>query len=159
MSFYAFDSFDGLPVTAEASRTGFAQFEQGEFSCAEKDFLTNIRRNGVDLSKVVTVPGWFSETLRPENPQVAKLRNAAVIWIDCDLYESTVPVLRFITPYLQPGTVVVFDDWYCYRADPQAGEQLAFREWLAAHPEFIAIQHSNISWHGAMIIIQRSSGK
>jgi O-methyltransferase len=48
-----------------------------------------------------------------------------VIWVDCDLYESTVPVLDFITEYIQDGTVIIFDDWYSFRADPDRGEQKA----------------------------------
>ena len=41
--------------------------------------------------------------------------------VDCDLYQSTVPVLAFLADLLQDGTVVLFDDWYCFReADDQA---------------------------------------
>jgi predicted O-methyltransferase YrrM len=62
-------------------------------------------------------------------------RKAAVVYIDCDLYLSTVPVLRFIEDFLQPGTVIVFDDWNCFLADPNRGERRAWREFRAASPE------------------------
>jgi hypothetical protein len=33
------------------------------------------------------------------------------------------------------GTVIVFDDWYCFHGDPQRGEQLAWNEFRQRHPE------------------------
>ena len=58
-------------------------------------------------------------------------RKAAVIYIDCDLYTSTVHVLDFIQDFLQRGTIIVFDDWNCFFGDPNKGERKAFREFLA----------------------------
>ena len=40
---------------------------------------------------------------------------AAVVYIDCDLYESTRPVLRFMSHFLQNGTIVCFDDYFNYK--------------------------------------------
>ena len=57
-------------------------------------------------------------------------RKAAVIYVDCDLYESTVPVLKFIKPFLQRGTIIVFDDWNCFHGDPDRGERRAFKEFM-----------------------------
>ncbi len=48
--------------------------------------------------------------------------------IDCDLYESAVYVLDFIEPLLQEGSVLYFDDWNMYRANPNKGGKKAFRE-------------------------------
>ena len=62
-------------------------------------------------------------------------KRIAMTWIDCDLYESTVPVLDFITPYLAVGTVIVFDDWRCFRNHPDFGEQRACREWLESNKQ------------------------
>ena len=59
---------------------------------------------------------------------------AAVIYVDCDLYKSTVPVLKFIVPFLQRGTIIVFDDWNCFYGDPELGERKAWSEFLSANP-------------------------
>ncbi len=43
-------------------------------------------------------------------------------------------MLSFIRAFLQPGTVVVFDDWNCFLADPERGERRAWREFCEANP-------------------------
>jgi hypothetical protein len=54
--------------------------------------------------------------------------------IDCDLYESTVPVLEFITPLLQQGTILIFDDWFRFRGSRHHGERRACHGWLQRNP-------------------------
>ena len=63
------------------------------------------------------------------------MKRIAMTGIDCDLYEATLPVLDFITPYLAVGTVIVFDDWRCFRNHPDFGEQRACREWLESNKQ------------------------
>jgi predicted O-methyltransferase YrrM len=58
------------------------------------------------------------------------------VLIDCDQYESTVPVLEFITDLVDQGTIIIFDDWYRYKGRPDKGEQRACREWLDKNPQF-----------------------
>jgi hypothetical protein len=69
------------------------------------------------------------------------IKQAAVVWIDCDLYESTVPALNFITDFVQTGTIICFDDFYCFRGDPNRGESKAFKEWLLRNPKITAIEY------------------
>ena len=153
--FYAFDSFCGLPPSSGVDAAGFQHFEKGDFACSEHDFQDNLHRERVDLSRVTAVPGWFHEVLTGDLKRRLPLKRAAIVWVDCDLYESTVPVLDFITDYLQEGTVVIFDDWFCYRADPNRGEQRAWREWLAAHRDYTAVEWRKIGWHGQAVIVHR----
>ena len=61
-------------------------------------------------------------------------RKAAIVYVDCDLYESTVPVLAFVVPFLRAGTIVAFDDWNCFMADPARGQRRAWREFREANP-------------------------
>lgn len=85
--------------------------------------------------KLLTVKGFFDVSLTKQLKERLLPTKAAVIYIDCDLYASTVPVLDWIVDFLQVGTVVVFDDWYCFHGNPQRGEQLAWREFRQRHPE------------------------
>ncbi|MBK7422030.1 MAG: class I SAM-dependent methyltransferase [Propionivibrio sp.] len=137
MKFWAFDSFEGLPKPQGLdSANGYAgNFHEKEFSCSKEEFTRSIHAKGVDLGKVTMVKGWFSETLTPQHAQEYAIKRIAMAWIDCDLYESTVPVLDFITPYLVVGTVIVFDDWRCFRNHPDFGEQRACREWLETNKQ------------------------
>lgn len=85
-------------------------------------------RHGIPRDKLITVKGFYSESLDEETKRRLQPGKAAVIYVDCDLYESTVPVLNFIKDFLQKGTIVVFDDWNCFLGDPDRGERRAFRE-------------------------------
>lgn len=155
MSLYAFDSFAGIPKNQEMDSSGYKMYERGAYACSEVEFLKNVRRTGADMDQVITVPGFFEESLKPEHPRIAKLRKAAVVWVDCDLYSSTVCVLNFLTKYLQHGSLIIFDDYFCYRADPKVGEQRAFREWLDMNPGFSAVELMRFSWHGNSFVIHR----
>ena len=64
------------------------------------------------------------------------------------IYKSTVPVLRFITPYLSQGSVLLFDDWRCFRNLPDRGQQRACREWLQANPQIELHEFVSFGFHG-----------
>ena len=85
--------------------------------------------------RLTTVKGFYDASLTPQLQKRFLPRNASIIYVDCDLYASTVPVLSFIKPFLQVGTIIAFDDWNCFWADPNRGERLAWREFLDANPE------------------------
>lgn len=135
--FFAFDSFEGLPVV-EQSALPIHWRGTGAMKCAQDQFTRNLRTAKVDLSEVVVIPGFYHESLTPACRLQHQLIHAAIVHVDCDLYESAVQVLDFVTPVLQDGSVLIFDDWFYYRGNPQRGEQGAFREWLGRNPHLMA---------------------
>ena len=152
MRFYGFDSFEGLP--AIRGRDVGGEFAQGQYCLSLDKFRRLIAASGVRLDKVHLVEGWYDAVLNEDTKQCLPLESAAFIFIDCDLYESTIPVLNFISDYLQTGTVIAFDDWFCFKGDPEKGEQRAFREWLEHNPAFDAIEFHKFSWSGNSFIIR-----
>jgi hypothetical protein len=82
-----------------------------------------------------TVKGFYEESLTDELAASLLPRQAAIIYVDCDLYKSTVPVLAFIRPFLQIGTLIAFDDWNCFFARPDHGQRRAWREFRDANPD------------------------
>ena len=92
MRFYAFDSFRGLPEIKGIDAQGFKHFKEGNYAVNHNNFIRIIKKKGVQLKRVIIVPGWFDETLADKNKQKLPLKKTAIVWIDCDLYESTVPV-------------------------------------------------------------------
>jgi O-methyltransferase len=130
--YVAFDSFEGLPQIGEIDKQVI--WEKGKLKITEDDFISICRKHGIPSDRLTTVKGFFDASLTEELKQRLLPRKAVVIYIDCDLYLSTVPVLRFIEEFLQPGTVIVFDDWNCFLADPDRGERRAWREFLALSP-------------------------
>ena len=66
--------------------------------------------------------------------------------------------MNFITDYIQEGTILIFDDWFSFRGNPNRGEQRAFREWLEKNPSFQAVEYykaGNIN----SFIMHRKEGK
>lgn len=150
MKFYAFDSFAGLPSIqgVDNSKDYSSGFHEGQFQCTEEEFAENLKKAGADMDRVVLVKGWFDQTLAESDAGALGIKKVAAAWIDCDLYESTVPVLDFLTTRLSVGSVLLFDDWRCFRNLPDYGQQRACREWLKANPQITLRELFSFSWHG-----------
>ncbi len=87
--------------------------------------------------------GLFGKTIPLAIPE--KYEKAAIVHIDSDLYASARTVLFGVEPILQDGSLILFDDWFMYRGDPEKGEQRAFAEFLAEHPKWRAIPYQTYS--------------
>lgn len=131
--YIAFDSFQGLPEIAEIDRQEI--WYRGKLKTGEENFLGICHRHGIPPDRLRTVKGFYDQSLTPGLQKKLLPRKAAVVYIDCDLYLSTIPVLDFIKPFLQPGTIIAFDDWNCFLGDPEKGERRAWREFCHANPE------------------------
>ena len=86
--------------------------------------------NGVDINDVSIISGFFNETLNDKTKLKFKMNKAAIILIDSDLYSSAYEVLNFITDLVHDGTIIIFDEWFTFKGDPNKGEQKACNEWL-----------------------------
>jgi len=143
--FYAFDSFEGLPAI-EKSDGDHPLFFEGSYFCSEKEFIKNISEAGVSLEDVIIVPGYYQNTLNKSLKGSSKLKKAAIIMIDCDLYESTKIVLDFITDIIDNGTIIIFDDWFAYKAKRDMGEQRACKEWLEKNKSITLVPYARYSY-------------
>lgn len=138
---FAFDSFEGLP-DKESSTGGPPPREPHEYEPShwgKGAFSTDLEsfRRAVGDAAIV-VDGWYHETLDEKCKVTHELNMVALVHIDCDLYESAIRCLDFITDLVQDGTVIVFDDWGFYRGQSDLGEQKALNEWLTSNPGIIA---------------------
>ena len=137
MRLIGFDSFEGLPASTADEDGGV--WAPGQFKSSIGLTQSNLRRWGVPPDAVTLVKGWFSETCTPATRARLGLVRASVIMVDCDLYSSAREVLAFCEPLIGTQAVLVFDDWHASGlADRDMGEARAFKEFLAAHPEFRA---------------------
>lgn len=150
MSFFAFDSFEGLPEIVGVDAR-FLQYRKGEFSASVRTFKESLKEKGVEPHCINTIKGWFKDL-----KNVSGLTNVSIAWIDCDLYESTVPVLNFLTDKLFNGSIIIFDDWNSFRGDPEKGERKAFAEWLEKNPNIHATEFHKFGWHGNSFIIHKN---
>lgn len=149
--FFAFDSFQGLPELDPCDAGG--PFTVGQFKHSRAEFEARLRRARMPPSAARIIEGKFEETL--SKPDRIGLHYVAVAWIDCDLYPSTVPVLDYLTPRLRPGSVLIFDDWFAFRASPGHGEMRACAEWLQRNPELMLASWRQFHAGGQSFIVQR----
>lgn len=125
---YGFDCFEGLP---EYWTYGY---EQGIFAQAGIPIV----RDNVEL-----VVGMFEDTL----PTFLETHtgNCAFLHIDCDLYSSAQCVFKYLADRVQPGTVVLFDEYFNYPGW-ELHEFKAFQEFVqlkSVQYEYIAFTEKN----------------
>lgn len=155
LDYIAFDSFKGLPEISSIDRQQI--WEKGKLCTEEKKFISLCKRHGMDITQLRTVPGFYDQSLTHELRETLSKKKAAVIYIDCDLYTSTIPVLEFARHFLQQGTVIVFDDWNCFWADPEKGERRAWAEFCAKYPELKFEEFISTGMQKAFVYINKNS--
>jgi O-methyltransferase len=96
--FYGFDSFEGLPEDWRAGR------ERGHFTVAGVTPAINDNR-------VSFVKGWFDDTV-PAFARSYSPQGTLVLHLDADLYGSTMVPLIQLSPFMKPGTLLIFDEFY-----------------------------------------------
>ena len=104
---FACDSFEGLSEK-------FENLEVGTFACQPPNI------QGVEV-----VEGYFEESLTPELAR--RVGKVAFASLDADLYSSTTCALRWLTPLLHTGSLLLFDEFLA----GQESEKRAFHDWLA----------------------------
>ena len=132
-TFVGFDSFEGLPEIGEEDKQ--AVWKKGKLATSEEAFVRAVTGAGMPRNRLLTVKGFYDDSLNSQLKAKLLPTKAAMVYVDCDLYRSTVPVLEFVKDFLQPGTVIVFDDWFAFYGDPLRGEQRAWGEFRARYPE------------------------
>jgi hypothetical protein len=104
-SIFACDSFEGLTEK-------FENAEPGTFACEPP----NIR--GVQIVK-----GYFDDSLTPDLAR--RVGSVALASLDADLYSSTLTALRWLTPLLSTGSLLLFDEY----TGENASECRAHQDW------------------------------
>jgi hypothetical protein len=153
MRFFAFDSFAGLPDATSSPDHAVWQ-QKGALTTSQDEFMRLVHAHGIYADRVVPVAGFYQDSLSEELGKRFQTdeKPIALACIDCDLYESAVPVFRFIEPLLQEGSVLYLDDLFAgYRGSPVRGVARAFSE-FRARSRFAFVKHLDIGWWGRSYI-------
>lgn len=134
-TYVGFDSFEGLPEIQEIDKMPI--WKKGACASSEQEFLQTVLQHGIPRERLITVRGFYQKSLTLELRDQLLPTKAVVVYIDCDLYASAVPVLDFVKDFLQRGTIIVFDDWFCFFGDPDRGERRAFRDFRQQNSDMI----------------------
>jgi hypothetical protein len=151
MKFFAFDSFEGLP---DSSGHNIEIWQRGALSTSVENFMAMVREHGIYVDRVTPIKGFYRDSLMAAVRQrfLDNENKIALATIDCDLYESAVPVFEFIEPLLQEGSVLYLDDLFAgYKGSPEKGVAKAFRE-FRARSRFQFVRHLDIGWWGRSYI-------
>src|SRR5437899_5637607 len=152
MKFYAFDSFEGLPDPV--TDTSVEIWRRGALTTSEEEFHRLVREHGIYVDRVHTVKGFYGDSLtRALRGRLLEHENKiALVTIDCDLFESAVPVFEFIDPLLQEGAVLYIDDLFAgYKGSPAKGVARAFLE-FQRKSRWSFVRHLDVGWWGRSYI-------
>jgi O-methyltransferase len=111
-TYHLFDSFSGFPRFSHHD----PQARSAEFADVSISFLESLFGNFQNARLNI---GLFSETLKEVSSE-----KFAMVYVDCDLYESTLQCCEFFYHRLNPGGVMLFHD-YC---EQQPGLPMGARE-------------------------------
>jgi hypothetical protein len=126
---WLFDTFEGMPPPGEHDRTSSGQLAADRFEQESRwayaplgEVEANIARTGYPADRVTYVQGKVEDTIPGSAPdQIALLR------LDTDWYESTRHELAHLWDRLNPGGVLIVDDYGKWE-----GARKAVDEFLAA---------------------------
>lgn len=113
-----------------------------------------MKNHGLYQSQIHTYAGFYQDSLTDNLAETLRTanRDASLVCIDCDLYESAVPVFNFIEMFLQEGTVIYIDDyWTGYRGNPNQGVSKAFKE-FSSKSNWKFEEYLSIGWAGKSFI-------
>lgn len=148
---WGFDSFEGLPAIDDATDN---IWKPGQFAYGEAELRKRLLADGFRPEEFDLVAGYYDQSLDDGLRKRLQGRKAAVVYVDCDLYESTKPVLAFIKDFVVNGTIVCFDDFYNYKGSPNQGEQRALDEFLQENPAITFIPYLDYSPLGKSFIVR-----
>lgn len=146
---YAFDSFQGLPETSEDD----GYFQVGTFKTSASKFKQIVKsKTGVVLQEDQLIEGYYEKTLNEE--LLEKMPKLGVLHIDVDLYSSTVSVLNFVKPLLSDGSIILFDDFYCFKPTVPFGENRALLEFISDNKDISIIPWKAYSTFGQSFFVK-----
>ena len=116
--------------------------------------MRNLNSKGVDWSKTFLINGYFEQSLTKITKDKYPMNKIAVALIDCDLYSSTVQVLKFIQQMIKDHTILMFDDWNCFDKDDEKGQRRAFKEFLENNTQLKAQPLFSYGVYGQVFVMR-----
>lgn len=147
--FYGYDSFDdGFKYFDDRDKHPF--FKEGDFKSSYDKTLRRFKGN----DRVHLIKGYFEETVQGKNiadryPGTA----CAIVFIDCDLMGPAKIALQYVRPALQPGSVIILDDYWAYRGDLSKGTAGALKDFLQDNPTIQVREYYNYGHGGKSFIV------
>jgi len=150
---WAFDSFSGLPAP-KVAEDQHPQWFEGNMRTGLSDFHRICKHNGIPRSSYEVVPGYYDTTLSGRDSSITVPSNICMAYIDCDLYSSTMTVLKFLLPRLKHGMIIAFDDYYCWSSTQLSGERRSCSEVFDNNEEWRLLPYVQFGWGGLSFVVE-----
>lgn len=114
--YYLFDSFEGLPPAKDIDGPGASEWQSNTNSPQYYDNCTASQETAygvmklADVSNFELVAGWFNETL----PTCVLDEPIALLRLDGDWYDSTMDCLENLFDKVNPGGIILIDDYHMW---------------------------------------------
>ncbi len=139
---FLFDSFQGFPELSKEDMTGNYQAKKGEWNYINENNLkeiiscSNNSKNKKEYfadnkSRIHIHKGFFADTLNEEVLLNIKNKGGiSFLHIDVDLYESYKQCLEKLLPLVNPGGIILFDEYNDETLKKFPGSKKAIDEYL-----------------------------
>lgn len=154
--YFGFDSFAGLPSQSQDYALMHGAWAPGVYAVGIEEVIQYLQQHGADFSKLYLVPGWFSQNLFQDWSKQFGSIKPSIITIDSDVYESCREILQFFANYLQPGTIILFDDFIWKNPSAEVnnfGERKALKEFLSQRKDVQLIHLFPGGWGYAFMVV------
>ena len=148
-NFYGFDSFDdGFKYSDNRDKHPF--FKEG-------DFVSSYSKCKKRLSKyknVKLIKGYFEDSIKDRSmDEVVDDQKCAIAFIDCDLMTPAIIALNFIKSSLQKGTILILDDFFAYKGNPNLGVCGALNQFKSDNPDIKLREFFRYGYNGISFIV------
>jgi len=123
INFHFLDIFEGMPANNENNKS----FVEGNFKSNLEDVKKEIEKYSKKDSNCYFYKGLFSDCENDLKKNIGS-EKVAIANIDCDLKSSTIDALNIVSPHLQIGSIILFDDYNCYNSNNAFGQRKAFND-------------------------------
>lgn len=152
--FFGFDSFSGFGTVTDKDKHPF--YLDTIFQVNAAKVISNIRKKTKGLP-VEIIEGYFDQTLSGQRAAERGITQARIVFIDCDLMEPTRLVLAYVKDALQPGTILIMDDFFSYRGDEQRGVAGAFAAFQRDNPNIMFRRVFEYGYGGVAYIVSKTA--
>ena len=149
---FGFDSFEGMPDSAEVEDQG--TWKPGQFASTIEETRTFLNDYKIDWNRTHLIKGWFEDTLNSDTTKQYNIRKASVIMVDCDIYSASKVALNYSLPMIKDYAVIFFDDW---RDDITFGEYKAYSEFLNENKHLKSEQIGTYAPTGMIFLVKNTN--
>ena len=136
---WLYDTFEGMVAPGDEDRIASSgrpvaeRSPEGWWASSEEEVESTLRLSPLPAERFTLVPGRVEETLPEKRPE-----RLAVLRLDTDWYESTMAELRYLYPLLEPGGVLIVDDYGHF-----TGARKAVDEFFRLRGEHVLLHRSD----------------